>query len=219
VGVKFVCKLDKDKNLYFVPSHKNYFGDAQVSNLIADPGCAGILLALDGEQDLHTLFAKFSTAEYMYKVADTVGSAGVAHILVVKPKSTNSQFKVQIGVDRFGDSATVFVKLLRFQLTSQDCAVILSMPEYSLCLISDDQEKLRVQSLGTIPRLSVSLLGNLVLDSFEWLKAQDIIFFVDITKLPANFLSTLPELAVQCRQPSVSLTQRAEVHLTTTLTT
>jgi len=195
IGVKFVCKLDTATGMYLLPSHKNYFGGVRVSNIIADPVCAALLLAVADVQDLCKVFTNYPLKEYIFKIAPSVGSSGVAQVLVVRPRSDMRTFRVCLAIDRFDDNATCLIKLLRFQLTSQDCAFIASVPEYLNRFVPSDQEKITAQSKGNIPRLPVSLLGNHVLNNFEWFKSQDILFLGDITELPDNFLATLPELA------------------------
>jgi hypothetical protein len=67
-GIFFIATRDNDQFMYPIPSHKNYFGELKVSNLIIDSGCSSHLIRSDSMEMLHRVFDQLVKEKYNFGV-------------------------------------------------------------------------------------------------------------------------------------------------------
>lgn len=189
-GVRFICKYDEKTGMYYLPSHKSTFGGIKVSNLFADCSCTGVLLAIETEVELREMFQNFPVDKYELTVGISIGTAGNAYVIIVKGVSGSVKFPVYLGVDVFSDTLLCSTPLLRFSVSSAMCRLIVSDSQLSARFIAPHMKKLTEASEQNIPPLKVSLMGNLIMNKLEWVKVGGILFFVNISESPDDFLRT-----------------------------
>lgn len=185
-GIHFVAVKDTiNTNVFYIPSHNNYFGPIKISNIICDSGCFHHLLAIPNG-DLDLFFETFPETQYVFEVLTGLGTAALSPCILVKPVD-KAQFPVRIGVDRFPDSCPAYLPRLRFHLSSEEASEICENQAHLQRFSSFGQEKLVEVAKDKVKRLPVSLLGNFVADQYDELKCLDVRFYVNFGQLALSF--------------------------------
>ncbi len=204
-GVYFAAVKDHiNTKLYYVPSHKNYFGPIQISNIICDSGCFHHLLAIP-HKELPMVFETLSEKEYIFELFTGVGTTRYSRCIIAKPLLHNL-IPVKIGVDRFENVDIAYVNRLRFHLSSEEAMEICATPTMLHRFSKIEQALLNQIAISSYPRLPVSLLGNYIADQFEELKCQDIRFYVqyrEITKSLSDFQTLARDIKSVLREQDV----------------
>eukprot|EP01031_Cornospumella_fuschlensis_P035511 gene35511-43050_t len=208
-SIAFATLKDVSSGLYPVPSHKNYFGDIKVSNLISDAGCKGHLIAISSDEMLQEIFEIMPASDFNFSLSPSVGTAGHAEVLHVASVDKQSVFSIKFGIDLFGDKSTATLKNLRFLLSSANAASIIADSTKRARFTATAVDKLVVYATRDVPTLPVSLIGNILADQFDEIRIDDVRFYVDFRKLLAEpgAMQDLPALA---REMSEALRLDAE---------
>eukprot|EP01031_Cornospumella_fuschlensis_P024636 gene24636-29769_t len=201
-SIAFATLKEVSSGLYPVPSHKNYFGDLKVPNLISDAGCKGHLIAISSDEMLQEIFEIMPARDFDFSVSPSVGTAGHAEVLHVASVDKQFVFSIKVGIDLFGDKSTATLKSLRFLLSSANAASIITDSTKRARFTTTAVEKLVVYATRDVPTLPVSLIGNILADQFDEIRINDVRFYVDFRKLLAEsgVMQDLPALAREISQ-------------------
>ena len=198
-GLKFLVIKNK-RNVYVVPSTKNYFGSIKVTKLIYDPGCSTHLLNIESSEYLSRIFSTYSESEFLFVIGDSTGVSGKCLTLNVKSHNASYNFPVSLSTDLLNKEPIGNVLALRFQLCTEDISTILTsfrshFSKQSLDLLTKDFES------RIVPRLSLSLLGNRFLDQFSDFKHMKVRYFVDasiVTNAVFSIFGECHETIMRC---------------------
>eukprot|EP01032_Pedospumella_encystans_P020980 gene20980-23818_t len=174
--ILFACKKSgEETGQYYIPSHNNYVGETKLSNVIIRSGCSTNLFALDSNISLASVFDSYPCNDFSYSLEPNAGTNGGGLVLLIRGLASDHNFPVRIAVDVFDDYLEFFV--------------------------ARDRVLLKKLAAGTspVPRMPLSLFGNVILDCFDIIKVGSSIpvtFFVNYGALSADTLRDLQRLAI-----------------------
>ena len=185
-GIKLACKKSQQiAGPYSLPSHKNFVGLTKLSNCIIDNGCGINLFAVDSDEHLVEIFTTYPEDYYNIKLMDSQGTSGGSNVFVIR-RTGKIKFSVRLAVDMFED-AVCEIPALRFHMSSKCAQLILNTPELLSRFDEVDHEGLKALATRGVPRMPISLLGNLTLDCFDMIKVgsedQPVLFLVDFQEV------------------------------------
>jgi len=185
-GIKLACKKSQQiAGHYYIPSHENFAGFTKLSNCIVANGCGINLFAVDSDEHLVDIFKTYPVADYNIKLMPSRSTSGGSNVIVIRRKG-KMKFSVRLAVDMFED-AVCEIPALRFHLSSKCAKLILNAPELLSRINTVDHEDLKALADSAIPRMPISLLGNLTLDCFDMIKVgggeQPVLFLVNFQEV------------------------------------
>jgi hypothetical protein len=198
-GLAFLA-LKNEHELFAIPSSKNFVGGIQFRNVIVDGGCAKMLLKISNTGTLAQIVELFGDpSRYTISIRRSVGANGNGSALVITCVDERETFRMLVGADLFGDASSCDVRLMRFQLSSEHAAYILSQPSLSSAFSASDRAHLEDYRTKNIPEIPVSLLGNAVCDLFTEVKRGTVRYFFVSSQCSALNLLDLGRLSSQVR--------------------
>jgi predicted aspartyl protease len=222
-GLKLIGVVN-GKNVITVPSMKNYVDDSiQFRTAIIDTGCSSYLIRVDSTSDFLAILNKYQDQnKYDMALDEYIGVGGKSQTLIVTTAGQRG-FELVLAADLF-EKSPVHVSTLRLQLCSEDARVALNFPGIERLLLRKDLETLREYSLEEVPRIPVSLIGNLVLGNAVCVLHRRVFYLIDadhcdsvsfpaLGRLSRSILEQLdPDVREMIDKVAFSFTKAGDVH-------